>query len=133
MKLPPFMDIFSSAHASANNIFAVIDQRSKLDPMRGSGKIVDTMKIKGDIEFKDVSFRYPSRPDAQVIVNTDLLIIIIIYIFMVRTPFLDIEWVKSKNQNWQHGGVGWKFGQRQVHMFASFAALLRSKSGQLMD
>lgn len=69
VKLPPLIDIFTSAHTSATHIFAVIDQRSKLDPLRGSGKIVDTMKIKGDIEFKDVSFSYPSRPDAQVIVH----------------------------------------------------------------
>lgn len=66
VRLPPFMEIFTSARGSAKNIFALIDRQSKLDPMRGIGKILDTTKIEGNVEFKDVLFRYPSRLDVQV-------------------------------------------------------------------
>lgn len=65
-RLPPFFELFASARGSAKNIFAVIDRQSKIDSMDEQGKILDSTKINGNIEFKDVSFNYPSRPDVQV-------------------------------------------------------------------
>lgn len=68
------MGIFSSARGSAKTIFAVIDRQSKLDPLRGTGKSLDKSKINGNIELKDISFNYPSRPDIQVIMQAEALI-----------------------------------------------------------
>ncbi|EFJ12488.1 ATP-binding cassette transporter [Selaginella moellendorffii] len=50
--------------ASVRSIFATLDRKSKIDPFNAEGKALEGMK--GDIEFRHVSFRYPSRPDAQV-------------------------------------------------------------------
>lgn len=68
--LKHFNNIFASALGSAKNVFAIIDLQSKLDPMSGIGKILDTSKMKGNIEFKDIFFNYPSRPDVKVRVST---------------------------------------------------------------
>lgn len=65
-RLPPFMEIFAAARGSAKNIFAVIDRQPKIDSMSTDGIILDPAKINGNIEFKDIFFSYPSRPDAQV-------------------------------------------------------------------
>lgn len=60
------MEIFASACGAAKSIFAVIDRKSDIDSLENDGKILDSSKIKGNIEFKDVFFRYPSRSDVQV-------------------------------------------------------------------
>lgn len=54
------------ARGSATAIFRVIDRMSKIDPMSGDGKIIN-YGVKGDIEFEDVGFHYPSRTDVQIL------------------------------------------------------------------
>ncbi|XP_067645688.1 multidrug resistance protein homolog 65 isoform X1 [Eurosta solidaginis] len=61
----PFLESFSTARGSATNIFKVIDTKSKIDPLSSDGKILN-YGLRGEIEFKDVFFRYPSRPDVIV-------------------------------------------------------------------
>lgn len=70
-KSAPFMEAFSTARGSAATIFGVIDRKSKIDPFSKEGKLISN-GIKGDIEFHDVKFRYPSRPDVQVLKNFNL-------------------------------------------------------------
>lgn len=65
-RLPPFMDIFSSARGSAKNVFAVIDRKSKIDPLTDEGNVINLSQFKGNIEFKDIFFNYPSRSDVKV-------------------------------------------------------------------
>lgn len=65
-RLPPFQEIFANARGAAVSIFAVIDRASEIDSMDPKGKILNESDIKGDIEFKNVSFSYPSRPDVPV-------------------------------------------------------------------
>lgn len=65
-RLPPFMEVFASARGSAKNVFAVIDRQSKIDPLSDEGKMMSPLEISGNIEFKDVSFNYPSRSDVKV-------------------------------------------------------------------
>jgi ATP-binding cassette, subfamily B (MDR/TAP), member 1 len=48
------------AKASANSIFAIIDEKSTLD-VRVSNKAPKQDVKEGSIEFRDVSFKYPSR------------------------------------------------------------------------
>ncbi|KAL1216232.1 ABC transporter B family member 21 [Cardamine amara subsp. amara] len=54
----------SKASNAAASIFAVIDRESKIDPSDESGTVLDN--VKGDIEFRHISFKYPSRPDVQI-------------------------------------------------------------------
>lgn len=49
---------------SVNSIFSTLDRKSKIDPSDMSGQRLEVPK--GDIEFKNVSFFYPTRPDLQI-------------------------------------------------------------------
>ena len=53
------------ARGCASTIFKVIDSQSKIDPMSTDGKILN-YGLRGDVEFVDVFFRYPARPDVIV-------------------------------------------------------------------
>lgn len=61
------------ARAAATNIFKVIDSQPKIDPICVDGKILN-YDLKGDIEFQDVFFRYPSREDITVLRGLNLKI-----------------------------------------------------------
>ena len=55
----------SKAKSAAASVFAILDRKSKIDPSDESGMTLDT--VKGDIELKHVSFKYPTRPDVQIL------------------------------------------------------------------
>ncbi|TMW50756.1 hypothetical protein DOY81_004144 [Sarcophaga bullata] len=61
----PFLESFAMARGCASTIFKVIDSQSKIDPMSTDGKILN-YGLRGDVEFADVFFRYPARPDVIV-------------------------------------------------------------------
>ncbi|KAL0459172.1 UNVERIFIED_CONTAM: ABC transporter B family member 11 [Sesamum latifolium] len=52
------------ANAGAASIFALLDQKSRIDSSDSSGMTLEN--VNGDIVFQHVSFRYPSRPDVQI-------------------------------------------------------------------
>ena len=54
----------SKARRAAAIIFNIVDRLSPIDSASQEGKKLD--EIKGNIEFKDIHFRYPTRPDAVV-------------------------------------------------------------------
>ncbi|ESQ39344.1 hypothetical protein EUTSA_v10001285mg [Eutrema salsugineum] len=54
----------SKADIAAASIFAIMDRESKIDPSVESGRVLDN--VKGDIELRHVSFKYPARPDVQI-------------------------------------------------------------------
>ncbi|XP_004508080.1 ABC transporter B family member 11-like [Cicer arietinum] len=54
----------TNAKSAAASIFAILDQKSKIDPSDESGITLE--EIKGEIEFNHVSFKYPTRPDVQI-------------------------------------------------------------------
>ncbi|CAH2282580.1 ATP-binding cassette sub-family B member 5-like isoform X1 [Pelobates cultripes] len=56
---------FSIARGAAYNIFNIIDKMSKIDSFSSEGYKPD--HIEGNVEFKNVHFCYPSRPDVQVL------------------------------------------------------------------
>lgn len=64
-KTSPFLECFSAAQGAASTIFRVIDRKSKIDALSTEGKIIN-YGVKGDIEFQNVFFHYPSRPDVPV-------------------------------------------------------------------
>ena len=53
----------------ALRIYSIIDQESELDPLASSPDqvLADSSTFRGDIEFKDVWFRYPTRRDQWVL------------------------------------------------------------------
>ncbi|KAK1295148.1 ABC transporter B family member 11 [Acorus calamus] len=54
----------SKAQSSTASIFAILDRDSKIDPSNESGTTLES--VKGNIEFRHVSFNYPSRPDVKI-------------------------------------------------------------------
>lgn len=68
-RLPPLLEAFASARGAAKHIFAVIDRESKIDSMDNRGRVLESTKVEGNIEFRDVFFNYPTRPDVQVIIE----------------------------------------------------------------
>ncbi|KAL6615850.1 hypothetical protein ACP70R_038120 [Stipagrostis hirtigluma subsp. patula] len=54
----------NKAKDSAISIFALLDRKSKIDSGSDEGLTLD--EVKGDIDFRHVSFKYPSRPDVQI-------------------------------------------------------------------
>lgn len=62
----------SKAKGAAASIFALLDRKSKIDPSDESG--VKLESIKGEIELRHVSFKYPTRPDIQIFRDLSLTI-----------------------------------------------------------
>ncbi|XP_068150003.1 LOW QUALITY PROTEIN: multidrug resistance protein homolog 65-like [Drosophila tropicalis] len=62
----PFLETFAMARGSASAIYDVIDRVSLIDPLSKAGKILN-YGLKGNIEFRDVFFRYPAREDVIVL------------------------------------------------------------------
>ncbi|XP_075067982.1 ATP-dependent translocase ABCB1 isoform X5 [Mixophyes fleayi] len=68
----PNIEAFSNARGAAYAIFNIIDTVPKIDSFSSVGFKPD--KIKGDIEFRNVKFTYPSRPDIQVLKGLNLTV-----------------------------------------------------------
>ncbi|XP_073437565.1 ATP-binding cassette sub-family B member 5-like isoform X2 [Dendrobates tinctorius] len=64
------LEAFSVARGAAYNIFHTIDQASAINSFSTEGYKPDN--IKGNVEFKNVHFCYPSRPKVQVLKGFNL-------------------------------------------------------------
>ena len=62
----------SKAKTAAASIFSIIDRKSKIDPSDESGETIDD--VKGEIQLRHVSFKYPLRPDVQIFRDLSLTI-----------------------------------------------------------
>ncbi|XP_050921239.1 ABC transporter B family member 4 isoform X2 [Lathyrus oleraceus] len=62
----------SKAKCSVDSVFAILDQKSEIDPSDESGMILED--VKGEIEFRHVTFKYPTRPDVHIFKNLSLII-----------------------------------------------------------
>ncbi|KAI3759990.1 hypothetical protein L1987_50378 [Smallanthus sonchifolius] len=54
----------NKAKSSAVSIFAILDRKSEIDPSDESGVTLDS--VKGEIELRHISFKYPTRPDVEI-------------------------------------------------------------------
>lgn len=63
----PSLDVISSAIGTAGTIYDVIQEKSGINPLSKYGLTIDNFK--GDVEFRSVSFRYPSRETEIVLKN----------------------------------------------------------------
>ena len=58
----------SKAQKSFDSIFRILDTKSEIDVSKeGNENKISAKKIKGKIEFKNVSFAYPTKPDLNVL------------------------------------------------------------------
>ncbi|OMO70911.1 hypothetical protein COLO4_28443 [Corchorus olitorius] len=62
----------SKAKSASASIFAIIDRKSKIDPSDESGTTLEN--VKGDIELRHISFKYPLRPHIQIFRDLSLSI-----------------------------------------------------------
>lgn len=65
MSALPNIRFLSEATAAASRTFKMIDKRPTVDPDDGRGVTLE--EVKGEIEFKNIDFAYPSRPEFPVL------------------------------------------------------------------
>ncbi|CAM8951472.1 unnamed protein product [Rhodiola kirilowii] len=70
MSALPNLSFISEATAASTRIGEMIDRTPDIDSEEQKGKIPAI--VRGDIEFKDVHFHYPSRPDSQILKDFNL-------------------------------------------------------------
>ncbi|XP_029461537.1 bile salt export pump isoform X2 [Rhinatrema bivittatum] len=68
----PCLEAFASGRGAAANIFDTIDKEPKIDCMSEDGYKLD--KVKGEIEFHNVTFHYPSRPEVKILDKLNMII-----------------------------------------------------------
>uniref|UniRef100_A0AAR2IQS5 ABC-type xenobiotic transporter n=1 Tax=Pygocentrus nattereri TaxID=42514 RepID=A0AAR2IQS5_PYGNA len=68
----PNVQAFSSARGAAHKVFSIIDHHPNIDSFSDAGHKPDV--VKGDIEFKNIHFSYPSRQDVKVLDGMNLKI-----------------------------------------------------------
>ncbi|KAL0542708.1 hypothetical protein IC582_017782 [Cucumis melo] len=68
----PVVNAFASGQAAAYKMFETIKRKPKIDSYDASG--IAPEDIQGDIELKDVHFRYPARPDVQIFSGFSLFV-----------------------------------------------------------
>ncbi|CAD5211612.1 unnamed protein product [Bursaphelenchus okinawaensis] len=56
-----------AAHNAAAEVFNVINSVPKIDSLSKDGTVLHHSEIKGNIRFRDVEFRYPTRPEVQIL------------------------------------------------------------------
>lgn len=66
----PSLNAFAAGQAAAYKMFETINRKPIIDAYDNSGIILED--IKGDIELKDVYFRYPARPEVQIFAGFSL-------------------------------------------------------------
>ncbi|GAA0164753.1 ATP-binding cassette [Lithospermum erythrorhizon] len=66
----PSLSAFAAGKAAAYKMFKTISRKPSINSSNTSGVVLGEMK--GDIELKDVHFRYPARPDVQIFAGFSL-------------------------------------------------------------
>ncbi|RLN71558.1 hypothetical protein BBJ28_00020807, partial [Nothophytophthora sp. Chile5] len=60
----------AKAKRAAQRVFKVIDRTPEIDPTSSTGRVL--AHVDGDIEFRNLQFSYPARPDAKIYRNYSL-------------------------------------------------------------
>ncbi|KAK7469298.1 hypothetical protein VKT23_003782 [Stygiomarasmius scandens] len=69
-----FVPDVSSAKGAATDIIKLLDSVPEIDAESPAGKPVDPIKVRGQLKFDNVHFRYPTRPGVRVLRGLDLTI-----------------------------------------------------------
>ncbi|KAG9306772.1 hypothetical protein G9A89_005672 [Geosiphon pyriformis] len=70
---PNFSSVGNALGAAAK-LFAMIDRVPPIDSASEQGKILVKSDVRGQIEFKNINFHYPQRPDVPILKNFNLTI-----------------------------------------------------------
>ncbi len=70
----PNISYIASAKAAGFKIFSIIDRKPEVDPYSESGIMPSPETFKGKIEFKNVHFAYPTRPDELILKDFSIVI-----------------------------------------------------------
>lgn len=68
----PCLQAFASGRGAATNIYETIDNEPKIDCMSEEGFKLD--KVKGEIEFHNITFHYPSRPEVKILNKLNMIV-----------------------------------------------------------
>nr|QIZ12948.1 multidrug resistance protein 1-like isoform 1 [Perinereis aibuhitensis] len=66
----PNIQFFSTARGAAHAVYSIIKQVPSIDSSSKEGKTLPNMK--GNVEFRDVRFNYPSRKDVNILQGVNL-------------------------------------------------------------
>jgi ATP-binding cassette subfamily B (MDR/TAP) protein 1 len=66
----PHLEAFAAAKGSAHSVFNIIDRIPIIDSLSEEGLRPES--IEGNIKLTDVKFKYPARPDVQVLNGINL-------------------------------------------------------------
>ncbi|KAI8147824.1 putative ABC transporter protein [Fennellomyces sp. T-0311] len=72
LQVPPNLSAVSSACGAAHRIYTTIDRVPEIDPDNEQG--LTPSVLHGDIEFRNVKFKYPTRPDLVILKDLSLKI-----------------------------------------------------------
>ncbi|ORX45112.1 P-loop containing nucleoside triphosphate hydrolase protein [Hesseltinella vesiculosa] len=72
LQLPPNISAVSSAAGAAYKIYATIDRVPEIDSDSKEG--IQPDNLQGEVEFKDIKFVYPTRPDVTILKQLNLKI-----------------------------------------------------------
>ncbi|KAK1789017.1 hypothetical protein P4O66_014965 [Electrophorus voltai] len=68
----PCLEAFASGRAAAKSVFDTINRVPKIDCFTEEGHKLE--RVKGDLEFHNVKFSYPSRPDIKILDDLNLVV-----------------------------------------------------------
>lgn len=71
-QMSPCLNAVAAAQAAASKLFDTINRKPKINADDATWMVLEN--IKGEIEFKDVYFRYPSRPNVEIFSGMSLKI-----------------------------------------------------------
>lgn len=68
----PFLNDVGEARGAARRVYDIIDTKSAIDIFDAPGKVLSNLN--GDVEFDNVVFSYPQRPDLRILKGLNLRI-----------------------------------------------------------
>uniref|UniRef100_A0A3Q2Y0N1 Bile salt export pump n=1 Tax=Hippocampus comes TaxID=109280 RepID=A0A3Q2Y0N1_HIPCM len=68
----PCLEAFAAGRGAATIIFETIEREPEIDCLSEAGYKLD--KVKGDIEFHNVTFHYPSRPEVKILDRLSVIV-----------------------------------------------------------
>lgn len=66
----PFLSDFAESRGAAKRVFDIIDTKSAIDVFEKTGKKIENLF--GDVEFENVHFNYPQRPESKILKGLNL-------------------------------------------------------------